>query len=178
MQPNDRFISFSGIAQPCRTIQRFNFAQPVSSVQHAPEQCHYLSHSRFLFGIVLPCDILLITGEISVGKCNSVQTALQKCGVEPFFYKVKQKPSKPLFFGKKGGYLVSGLPGNPSEMLTCFYEYVVPCIRKLSEMNPVFPKEYSMTLNHNIHSRPGLTCFLKGKMNDTSVGLMNVDYKY
>lgn len=124
------------------------------------------------------CDILLITGGISVGKYDFVQTALQKCGVEPLFYKVKQKPGKPLFFGKKGESLVFGLPGNPSAVLTCFYEYVVPCIRKMSGMNPVFPKEYSMTLNHDAHSRPGLTCFLKGKMHDNSVELLSGQESY
>jgi molybdopterin molybdotransferase len=49
------------------------------------------------------------------------------------FHKIKQRPGKPLYFGKKENKLVFGLPGNPSSVLTCFYQYVIPALEKLSK---------------------------------------------
>jgi len=46
-------------------------------------------------------DVVLITGGISVGDYDFVGKALQELKVSQLFYKVKQKPGKPLFFGKK-----------------------------------------------------------------------------
>ncbi|MFT5901139.1 MAG: molybdopterin molybdotransferase [Bacteroidia bacterium] len=74
-------------------------------------------------------DLIIITGGISVGDHDHVGTALAKLGVEQVFYKVAQKPGKPLFFGTKEGKAVFALPGNPAASLTCFYEYVLPVLR-------------------------------------------------
>jgi molybdopterin molybdotransferase len=52
-------------------------------------------------------------------------------GVETLFYKVHQKPGKPLFAGRVGSTLVFALPGNPASALVCFYEYVYPVIRRM-----------------------------------------------
>jgi molybdopterin molybdotransferase len=53
--------------------------------------------------------------------------------VTKLFHKIKQRPGKPLYFGKKESKLVFGLPGNPSSVLTCFYQYVIPALEKLSK---------------------------------------------
>ncbi len=75
-------------------------------------------------------DMVLLTGGVSVGNYDYVAKALEVCGVTPVFHKLKQKPGKPLYFGTRDQQLVFGLPGNPSSVLTCFYEYVYPCIRE------------------------------------------------
>lgn len=46
-------------------------------------------------------DVVLISGGISVGDYDYVENALEKIEVEKLFYKVNQKPGKPLYFGKK-----------------------------------------------------------------------------
>ncbi|AJR04096.1 molybdopterin molybdotransferase MoeA [Siansivirga zeaxanthinifaciens] len=76
-------------------------------------------------------DLLLITGGISVGDYDFVGKALAELKVEELFYKVKQKPGKPFFFGKKESTLVFALPGNPAASLTCFYMYVYVSLQKL-----------------------------------------------
>ncbi|EMR03669.1 molybdopterin molybdotransferase MoeA [Cesiribacter andamanensis] len=90
------------------------------------------------------CRLLLITGGISVGDYDFVYAALQQAGVETLFYKVKQRPGKPLYCGRKGDTLVFGLPGNPASVLSCFYQYVVPAIRQMkglaAEATPPFFK--------------------------------------
>jgi molybdopterin molybdotransferase len=84
-------------------------------------------------------DVILISGGISVGDFDCVYEALKILEVETIFYKVNQKPGKPLFFGKKDQKLFFGLPGNPSASLICFYIYVLPALRKMSGI-----KEYSL----------------------------------
>ena len=80
-------------------------------------------------------DVVLITGGISAGKYDFVGAALEQLSVRPHFYKVEQRPGKPLWFGTKGQQLVFGLPGNPAAALTCFYIYVLPALRKMSGGN-------------------------------------------
>jgi len=70
-------------------------------------------------------DITLISGGISVGNYDFVLEASKEINIKEIFYKVKQKPGKPLFFGKKNKKAVFGLPGNPGATLTCFYIYVL-----------------------------------------------------
>jgi len=77
-------------------------------------------------------DVVLISGGISVGDYDFVGKALQELKVEELFYKVKQKPGKPLFFGKKGTKLIFALPGNPAAALSCFYIYVQMALQKFS----------------------------------------------
>ncbi|MDU8885075.1 molybdopterin molybdotransferase MoeA [Yeosuana sp. MJ-SS3] len=77
-------------------------------------------------------DMVLVSGGISVGDYDFVGDALQKLDVEQLFYKVNQKPGKPLFFGKKDKTTVFALPGNPAASLTCFYIYVLTALQIMS----------------------------------------------
>lgn len=83
-------------------------------------------------------DVVIITGGISVGDYDFVGRALTELNVEEVFYKVKQKPGKPLFYGKKGAKSIFALPGNPAAVLTCYYMYVLTAIKSLIGMsNPM-----------------------------------------
>lgn len=75
-------------------------------------------------------DLVLITGGISVGDYDFVGKALKELKVKELFYKVKQKPGKPLFYGKKGNTQIFALPGNPAAALSCFYVYVYISLQK------------------------------------------------
>lgn len=77
-------------------------------------------------------DLVLISGGISVGDYDFVGKALIDLGVKQLFYKVKQKPGKPLFFGKNDSTYVFALPGNPASALSCFYNYVYIALQQLS----------------------------------------------
>jgi len=57
-------------------------------------------------------DIILLTGGVSVGNYDFVVKAAKACKIEQLFHKVKQRPGKPLYFGKKDEKVVFGLPGN------------------------------------------------------------------
>lgn len=76
-------------------------------------------------------DLVIVSGGISVGDYDFVGKALLELQVEQHFYKVKQKPGKPLFFGSKENTLIFALPGNPAAALTCFYIYANTAIQQL-----------------------------------------------
>ncbi len=75
-------------------------------------------------------DVVIVTGGVSVGDYDFVGKALKDINVKEVFYGVKQKPGKPLFFGKRDDVPVFGLPGNPAAALSCFYIYVYPLLKK------------------------------------------------
>lgn len=109
-------------------------------------------------------DVVLITGGISVGDYDFVLQATTECGVEKLFHKIKQRPGKPLYFGKKENKLVFGLPGNPSSVLTCFYQYAIPALEKLSKRK-IGLQTLQVPLERSFKKAAGLTHFLKGFYN-------------
>lgn len=115
------------------------------------------------------CDVVLCTGGISVGDYDLVKAAMEHCGVETGFYKVKQKPGKPLFFGKYAQKRVFGLPGNPGSVLTCYYEYVEPMLLQMLGKTGDFPRSTQKILAQTLNKKAGLTHFLKGKLDGNMV---------
>ncbi len=106
-------------------------------------------------------DLILLTGGISVGDYDFVSKAATACGVEKLFHRVKQRPGKPLYFGKKESRLVFGLPGNPSSVLTCFYQYVIPALELMMHRKNII-KVVHAPLAREYKKMGGLTFFLKG----------------
>ncbi len=113
-------------------------------------------------------DVVLLCGGISVGDYDFVLQATTNCGVKKIFHKVKQRPGKPLYFGKKENKVVFGLPGNPSSVLTCFYEYVVEALMIMMNKQNVI-KLMQASLANDYKKIAGLTFFLKGLFKDDNV---------
>lgn len=109
-------------------------------------------------------DVLLITGGISVGEYDFVKESLEKSGVEMLFYKVRQKPGKPLFFGKKNNHYVFALPGNPASVLVCFYRYVQPFLKGLKGNPNPFGNRIITSLSNDFNKKDNLTHLLKGEL--------------
>ena len=139
-------------------------------------------------------DVVLLTGGISVGDYDFVLQAATECGVEKLFHKVKQRPGKPLYFGKKvrlpahagtdendavgqENKLVFGLPGNPSSVLTCFYQYVIPVIEKLSSKKTIM-HTLRVPLSKPFRKNSGLTHFLKGIYNGKTATPLDAQESY
>jgi len=122
-------------------------------------------------------DIVLLTGGISVGDYDFVLRATTECGVEKLFHKVKQRPGKPLYFGKKGNKLVFGLPGNPSSVLTCFYQYIIPAIEKICR-RPKVLQTLSCPLAKPFQKNSGLTHFLKAIYDGKTAAVLDAQGSY
>ena len=83
-------------------------------------------------------DVLLVSGGVSMGEHDYVRPAFEACGVEEVFWRVRVKPGKPLFFGRRGDTLVFGLPGNPLSCIVGFVALIDLALRRLhGETAPV-----------------------------------------
>ncbi|HXU27309.1 MAG TPA: molybdopterin-binding protein, partial [Bacteroidia bacterium] len=80
------------------------------------------------------------------------------------FYKVAQKPGKPLYFGRNKNCFVFGLPGNPASALTCFYEYVYPTLRIMQGKESIFLNSLELPALKNMVKKKGLAHFLKAEI--------------
>jgi len=117
-------------------------------------------------------DVVLVSGGISVGDYDYVKEALLKNGVEELFYKINQKPGKPLFFGRKENKIVFALPGNPASSLTCFYVYVFPALKKLMGFEAIHLPEMKKKINTDFKNTSGKTLFLKALYGDEKVTVL------
>jgi molybdopterin molybdotransferase len=106
-------------------------------------------------------DVVLVSGGISVGDYDFVAAALKELEVETLFYKVNQKPGKPLFSGKLKGKMVFALPGNPAAALTCFYVYVLPTLSILSGKSTDYNQAKSIAIAHDYKVHNTRSQFLK-----------------
>ena len=62
-------------------------------------------------------DVVVVTGGASVGERDFAKAAFEPLGLELLFSKVAIRPGMPAWFGRAGGKLVLGLPGNPTSAL-------------------------------------------------------------
>ncbi|MFP6872806.1 MAG: gephyrin-like molybdotransferase Glp [Verrucomicrobiales bacterium] len=76
-------------------------------------------------------QLVLIVGGVSVGGRDQVKPALEECGVNVEFWRVRIKPGKPLLYASFGedGQLF-GLPGNPVSALVTFAIFVLPAVQR------------------------------------------------
>ncbi|MGI8639819.1 MAG: molybdopterin molybdotransferase MoeA [Pyrinomonadaceae bacterium] len=77
------------------------------------------------------CDVLIISGGVSVGDYDFTKPALRELGAEIFFEKVSLKPGKPTVFAKLNNKLIFGLPGNPVSVAVTFYLFVRTALLKM-----------------------------------------------
>ncbi|MCH6232900.1 molybdopterin molybdotransferase MoeA [Cognataquiflexum rubidum] len=117
-------------------------------------------------------DILILSGGISVGDYDYVKEGLRQAGVQELFYKVKQKPGKPLFVGQKKNQWIFALPGNPASTLTCFNQYVKPCIEAWMGRTEVWNPTGSYPLANKFEKNGALTFFLKAKLENGEVTVL------
>lgn len=107
-------------------------------------------------------DVLLLSGGVSVGEYDFSKSELKKMGVRTVFWKVAQKPGKPIYFGKKGArQSVFGLPGNPASAFVCFYQYVYPALRILAGKRNLFLPSVPARLEMPVRCDRSKTLFLK-----------------
>jgi len=117
-------------------------------------------------------DVVLVSGGISVGDYDFVGKALESLGVNELFYKVNQKPGKPLYVGNLDQKMIFALPGNPAASLTCFYVYVKPMLQKLAGMSQQFGFAQMRKLSHDYEVANVRDLILKAKICGESVTIL------
>lgn len=122
-------------------------------------------------------DMVLLTGGVSVGEFDFVVKAAENCGVKELFHRVKQRPGKPLYAGVKENRTVLGLPGNPSSVLTCFYQYVWPLLRRYTGHNDQLQQIQAPLAAPHRKEHP-LKHFLKGIYANGRVTILTAQESY
>ena len=117
-------------------------------------------------------DVVLVTGGISVGAYDHVKEALQQEGVKEIFYKVKQKPGKPLFFGTQEDKLIFALPGNPAAALSCFYVYVHQALEWLTGYTSFERTKFRVKNKFSYQKKGDRAQFLKAFLDDDGVTIL------
>lgn len=122
-------------------------------------------------------DVLIFTGGISVGDYDFLKPVLDDLDVQESFYRVKQKPGKPLFFGTLNNTEIFALPGNPSAVVMCFHVYLKPFIKEKMGIESFTKKEFGILMNEYI-KKSGLTHFVKAFVENNKVEILNNQLSY
>jgi molybdopterin molybdotransferase len=116
------------------------------------------------------CDLLLLSGGVSMGEYDLVEEVLLGLGAEFFFTGVKMQPGKPVVFGRlpAAGDLPArfffGLPGNPISVQVTFHCFVEPLLRAMSGAGAEGPRFVQATLAEEVAGRAGLMRILPARL--------------
>lgn len=107
-------------------------------------------------------DVLLFSGAVSKGKLDFIPEVLKNLGVKKLFHRVKQRPGKPFWFGKKGAKTVFAFPGNPVSTYVSCLKYFYPWYYK--SVGLTFENVNQAILAKDFYFKPNLTYFLQVKL--------------
>jgi molybdopterin molybdotransferase len=110
----------------------------------------------------LASDVLVTTGGISMGDYDYLKDVFGVTGVQVLFWKVAQKPGKPMTFGLQANKPVFALPGNPVSATLSFELYVRPALRKMMGNTRLFRPTVKAVLEEDVHKKRGRRNFIRG----------------
>ena len=105
-------------------------------------------------GLSASYDLILTTGGVSVGDYDFIRPVALDLGFEQIFWKVKQKPGKPMFFAQlqrndsSHCYLL-GLPGNPAAVYVGMQIYTATLLNAL-QGHKSQPNWFNAVLTHDL----------------------------
>jgi molybdopterin molybdotransferase len=117
-------------------------------------------------------DVLVVSGGVSVGPHDHVKPAFEHSGVDEVFWRVRIKPGKPLWFGRRGDTLVFGLPGNPLSTIVCFSVFIAPALRRLAGERDARPRYEAGRLTTPARASDGRTEFLTAALRPGADGVL------
>jgi len=117
-------------------------------------------------------DVLVVSGGVSVGPHDHVKPAFEYNGVDEVFWRVRIKPGKPLWFGRRGDTLVFGLPGNPLSTIVCFCVFIEPALRRLAGEADARPRLEAGRLTTAARASDGRTTFLTSSLRPGADGVL------
>jgi molybdopterin molybdotransferase len=129
------------------------------------------------------CDLLLITGGVSMGKYDLVEQVLLEMKAEFYFTGARIQPGKPIVFGSCGAgaqggpapHYFFGLPGNPVSTMVTFRLFAEAMIAALAGARAEPLVLLKARLKAEVRAKTGLTRFLpaviSGKFENAEVEL-------
>lgn len=112
------------------------------------------------------CDLMLLTGGVSMGKYDLVEEVLLGLGAEFFFTGASIQPGKPVVFGRlpartdRPEQYFFGLPGNPVSTQVTYLLFVESMLRALCGSGASSPGFVQAVLAESVRAKTGLTRFL------------------
>ena len=88
----------------------------------------------------LRSDVLFLTGGVSAGAYDFVESSLEALGVRIQFHKVAVQPGKPVTFGVHEKGYVLALPGNPVSAWTTFRLFGIPLLLRMQGARVIRPQ--------------------------------------
>lgn len=119
------------------------------------------------------CELMLLSGGVSMGAYDLVEEVLQSLGAEFFFTGVKMQPGKPVVFGRLPAtndfpaQFFFGLPGNPVSTQVTFHCFVEPLLQALGGAAGYGPRFAQATLAEDAIGKPGLMQILPARLTST-----------
>ncbi|MGC2163441.1 MAG: gephyrin-like molybdotransferase Glp [Silvibacterium sp.] len=133
-----------------------------------------LESSEAAIRAALDCDLLILSGGVSMGKYDFVEQALANLSAEFFFTGARIQPGKPVVFGKLPASSANesryffGLPGNPISTLVTFTLFAAPLLAALTGAKEMGPQFAQARLTHKIEAKPNLTRFLPARLESSA----------
>jgi len=121
------------------------------------------------------CDVVLVSGGVSVGDYDYVPSILKELGAKLHFEKIAIKPGKPTVFGTREKTFVFGVPGNPVSTFVIFELFLAQEIRRkrteraayypvVYKEGQVYPLPYHGSAHiHALTRANGLICLARGQ---------------
>lgn len=109
-------------------------------------------------------DVLVLSGGVSEGAFDLVESALESAGARLLFTKVAIKPGAPLVFGKHGDTLVFGLPGNPVSAQVTFDVFVRAALLRMQGARTVVRPTVEAELGAMMKNRSGRRAHLPAQL--------------
>jgi molybdopterin molybdotransferase len=129
-------------------------------------------HLEAIIRSALECDLLLLSGGVSMGKYDLVEEVLLDLGAEFFFTGALIQPGKPVVFGRIGvndrPIYLFGLPGNPVSTMVTFSLFVEPLLGALCGDPDRGPRFAQARLVGDVQVKTGLTRFLPAVLRSVS----------
>lgn len=116
------------------------------------------------------CDLVLLTGGVSMGKFDFVERALLALHAEFFFTGARIQPGKPVVFGKLPDVYFMGLPGNPISTIVTFTLFAGPLLRAMGGERDAEPRFVPALVAEEVRVKAGLTRFLPARIETTIRG--------
>ena len=157
LQPGQIYDSNSLLLQSL--LERSGAA--VASTQHSSDNADSL---RKAFQAAGKNQILIVSGGVSVGEHDLVQSTLRELGAKIDVWRVAIKPGKPFLFGRLGGCFVFGLPGNPVSAFVTFLQFVRPAVLKMMGANDLELPRIPAKLTVDLTNDSDRAHYLRGKL--------------
>ena len=163
------------LAHQIRNSNSYSLAAQVRAEGGEPASCHVVRDdvkaTEKAIRDALDCDLIVLTGGVSMGKYDFVEQALGALDAEFFFTGVLIQPGKPAVFGKLGNTHFFGLPGNPISTMVTFALFAAPMLRALGGETDDRPRFTMARLEEEVRVKTGLTRFLPATMESSFRGV-------